>query len=284
VFELIPANSKLANARVVLTWLAWLALATATGGAWAQADANKSASGIYTCTDDKGRRLTSDRPIVDCISKEQRVLNNDGSQRKVLPPTPTAEERTEREARDREAAQRRIDQADAVRRDRNMVARYPNEATHNKAREAALDTVRVAIKATEQRLRDLVAERKPLIDEAEFYEGRVVPTKLKIQIDANDASREAQRSAVANQQAELARINSIYDGELARMRKLWAGATPGSLGPLVRAGQTTAQTTAAVTSAPKTNKPRRAARPVPELPVDAGAIRGAGNNSERPAP
>jgi Domain of unknown function (DUF4124) len=253
--------------------LACLGSAAATSGAWAQADPNKKAAGIYTCTDDRGRRLTSDRPIPDCLTKEQRVLNSDGSQRTVLPPTPTAEERAERESREREDAQRRIDQADAVRRDRNMVARYPDEATHQKAREAALDTVRVAIKTTEQRLRDLAAERKPLADEAEFYQGRVMPSKLKTQIDANDAAREAQRSAVANQEAELARINSLYDAELLRLRKLWSGAPPGSLGSLVGAGLAPAS----AASAPKAHKPRRVRRsPPPEKPAASGA--------ERPAP
>ena len=30
--------------------------------------------GIYTCTDAKGRKLTSDRPIPECHDREQRVL------------------------------------------------------------------------------------------------------------------------------------------------------------------------------------------------------------------
>jgi Domain of unknown function (DUF4124) len=273
VFELSTASRCLIRAATVL---AGLNLSTATSSAATPADGNKSAAGIYTCTDDRGRRLTSDRPIPDCLTKEQRVLNSDGSQRTVLPPTPTAEERAEREVREREAAQRRIDQADAVRRDRNMVARYPDEAAHQKAREASLDTVRVAIKATEQRLLDLAAERKPLTNEAEFYQGRVMPAKLKAQIDANDAAREAQRSAVTNQQAELARINSLYDAELVRMRKLWSGAPPGSLGPLVGA----AHAPAGAASSPKAYKPRRVARqqpPAAETPDNR-------RSAERPAP
>ena len=34
------------------------------------------------------------------------------------------------------------------------------------------------------------------------------------------------------QVAETNRINALYDAELARLRKLWGGAQPGSLGPL----------------------------------------------------
>jgi hypothetical protein len=210
-------------------WAVALCLAAAVCSGWAQP---KPGSAIYSCTDDKGRRLTADRPIAECAAKEQQVLNRDGSVREVLPPTLTAEERAEAEARERAAAEARAAQADAVRRDRNLTARYPNEAAHNRAREAALDTVRLAIKATETRLRELAAERKPLRDEAEFYEGKPLPAKLRTAIDANDASADALRSATSAQQAELARINKLYDAELARLRRLWAGAPAGSLGPL----------------------------------------------------
>ena len=66
------------------------------------------------------------------------MLNRDGSLRAVVPPTLTADERAEKEARDRAAAEAEAAaQADAVRRDRNLMARYPNEAAHNRAREAA---------------------------------------------------------------------------------------------------------------------------------------------------
>ncbi len=192
----------------------------------------RAPGGIYTCIDDKGRRLTSDRPIPECAAKEQQLLNRDGSVRAIVPPTLTADERAEKEARERAAAEARAAASDAVRRDRNLMTRFPNEAAHARAREAALDSVRLAMKATEIRLRDLRAERKPLNDEAEFYVGKPLPPKLKAQIDANDAAVEAQKAATANQEAELERINKLYDAELDRLRKLWSGTQPGSLGPL----------------------------------------------------
>jgi hypothetical protein len=210
----------------------WAALALAPLLAAGQQPANAPSGSIYTCVDDRGRRLTSDRPIAECIAKEQRILNRDGSLRAVLPPSLTAEERHEKEARERQAALERAAAADAVRRDRNLMARYPNEAAHQRAREAALDTVRLAMRATEVRLRELAAERKPLMNEAEFYEGRQLPPKLKAAIDANDAAMQAQRAAAAAQEAEMARVNRFYDDELDRLRRLWAGAPAGSLGPL----------------------------------------------------
>ena len=45
-------------------------------------------------------------------------------------------------------------------------------------------------------------------------------------------SRADGQPRTANQQSEMARINAGFDAELVRLKKLWAGATPGSLGPL----------------------------------------------------
>jgi hypothetical protein len=215
-------------------WLLALPVLAGAAGALAQAQpqGTQSGGGIYTCIDDKGRRLTSDRPIVDCSHKEQLLLNRDGSVRQVVPPTLTVDERAEKEARDRQAAEARAAQLDAVRRDRNLLQRFPNEAAHARAREAALDPVRLAIKTTETRLRDLAKERKPLLDEAEFYPAKPLPPKLRQQLDANDAAIEAQKTLAANQQSELERVNRLFDLELERLKKLWGGALPGSLGPL----------------------------------------------------
>lgn len=212
-----------------------LLLAVAAAAAAAQQPPAAPASGIYTCTDDKGRRLTSDRPIPECTAKEQRVLNRDGSLKAVHPPSYTADERAAQEAEARQRAEARAAQADAVRRDRNLLARYPSEAPHRKAREAALDSVRLAMQTSERRLLELAAERKPLDTETEFYAGKPLPPKLRSQIDANEAATEAQRAARLQQLAEIDRINRLYDAELARLKLLWAGAAPGSLGPLAPA-------------------------------------------------
>lgn len=215
----------------MLRFLAVLSLLLPAAEAPAQTRAGGGGQ-IYTCVDANGKRYTSDRPIAECLTREQQVLNRDGSLRRVIPPTLTADERAVQEAREREEAAQRAARAEAVRRDRNLMQRYPDEAAHLKAREAALDPVRRSLKLSETRLDLLARERKPLNDEAEFYIGRPMPTRLKQQIDGNDAAVEAQRALIVNQQAELVRINALYDIELDRLKKLWAGAAPGSLGAM----------------------------------------------------
>jgi hypothetical protein len=114
--------------------------------------------------------------------------------------------------------------------------RFPDEATHYKAREKVLDEWRIATKNSNARIALLQEERKKLDQEREFYENdkvrKPLPTNLKQRIDANEAALAAQRSLAQTQRAEIKRIDDLFDAELARLRKLWAGAPAGSLGPL----------------------------------------------------
>lgn len=197
----------------------------------AQAQSRPGAGGIYTCNTPDGRRLTSDRPIPECASREQRVLNADGSVRTVMPPAMSPQEQAAHEERLRQQAAERAAYMDAVRRDRNLLQRFRDEPAHQRARVAALDDINKGMALSEKRLVELAAERKPLLDEAEFYKGKPVPFKLKHQLDTNDASADAQRQLIENQKAERVRVNKLFDDELARLKRLWAGAAPGNSDP-----------------------------------------------------
>jgi hypothetical protein len=193
--------------------------------------AAQPANQVFTCVDASGRAHTSDRLIAQCMDREQRILARDGTLIRIVPPQLTADERAEKEAKEKRAAAEKEARAEAVRRDRNLMQRYPDEATHRSAREAALESVRASIRISENRLKELAAERQPLLEEAEFYKGKPLPFKLKQQLDANEASTQAQRDAQTTQKAEQERVAKIFDAELARLKRLWAGAAPGSLGP-----------------------------------------------------
>jgi hypothetical protein len=190
---------------------------------------------VFTCVANGGRTITADRPIAECMDREQRVLRRDGSLDRILAPPLTAEQRAAKEARERRAAEEKRAQAEAVRRDRNLLQRYPDRAAHDKAREASLQAATDAMALSERRLAELAAERKPIAQEAEFYKGKPLPPKLRQQFNANDGATEAQRAALQNLKAEVARVNAVYDGELERLKKLWAGAPPGSLAAMAAA-------------------------------------------------
>lgn len=200
-------------------------------GAAAPALAQQSSGQVFTCKGPSGRTLTSDRLIGECMDREQRVLARDGTLLRIVPPSLTADERAEKDAREQRAAAEAKAKADAVKRDRNLMQRYPNAEAHLKVREAALADLRTSMQLSEKRQAELAIERKPLQDEAEFYKGKALPAKLRQQLDANEAATSAQRDAQTNQKAELGRVNGLFDTELARLKRLWAGAAPGSIGP-----------------------------------------------------
>lgn len=219
--------------------------ATAARAQGAPAATKGTSDAIYTCLDDQGRRLTSDRPIPECAAREQQQLNRDGSLKRVVPPALTAQEKAEREMRERKAAEERAARADATRQDRSLLQRYRTPEDHQRARETAMNALRGAMAATESRLESLGKERRQYADEEEFYRGRRLPPKLQQQIDSVEAALAAQRTASQNQRAELDRVNRLFDAELERLKLLWAGAAPGSLGPLLdRSGPASAASSA----------------------------------------
>ncbi len=200
--------------------------------AWAQPAPPPSPAEIYVCTDDQGRRITADRSIRECIDRPQRVLNPDGSLRGIKPPSPTPEERAAREARERKQAEEAAARAEAVRRDRFLLARYRNEEAHREARESALDPVRLTMDLTESRLSQLRRERRALEEEERAPKSREQVAAVKQQLDANESATAAQRENTQSQKLELERINRIFDIELDRLKRLWAGQAPGSMGPI----------------------------------------------------
>ena len=188
-----------------------------------------AASNIYTCVNAKGQRITSDRPIAECLDRSQELRNTDGSVKKVMPPSMTAEERAAHEERLRQEMAAEALKRDAIRLDRNLMSRYPDEARHQRARKAALEPLNTALGATERRLTELEHDQKRLQQEAEFYKGREMPRDLKLKFGQNDAALQAQQDAAQNHLAEIRRINATYDQELTRLKRLWAGAAPGSV-------------------------------------------------------
>lgn len=192
------------------------------------------ADDIYTCVDAQGRRVTADRPITECIDREQKQLNPSGTVKRRIGPSLTAKERAAEEEQARQAVEERSRLEEEKKRDRALLARYPDRGAHDKERLAAIALIDDAIAAASKSIDELVAARKRLDVELEFYEKdpSKVPAKLKRQIDENEQHIAAQRRFIANQDNEKKRINTQFDEELAKLRQLWVRrAAPVSASP-----------------------------------------------------
>jgi hypothetical protein len=103
----------------------------------------------------------------------------------------------------------------------SLLSRYPDKARHDAARQTALSQVEASMRLSAKRMEQLQAERKRLLDEAEFYPSGNLPTKLRRDLDANSAVIAAQTQAIANQRDEADQKNAFYDEELIKLKKLW---------------------------------------------------------------
>jgi hypothetical protein len=121
----------------------------------------------------------------------------------------------------------------AVREDRRWLERFPNEDAHRKAEAIELEGVIVKLRIPNERLGELLRQRKTLNDKAEFYKGKPLPNELQRDVDANDASLKALREVFRGIEQEIVGIVDKYGDEREHLRKLWAGAAPGSLGAFV---------------------------------------------------
>ncbi|MFT3718381.1 DUF4124 domain-containing protein [Pseudorhodoferax sp.] len=193
--------------------------AGAIGGAQAQPQGS-----IYTCVDAQGRRITSDRPILECIDRVQKELNPSGTVRRQIGPSLTAAEREAIEAREHRAAEEQRRAGEELRRNRALLARYRDQAAHDRARAEALALVDGGLDVAHQRLAELARQRIRLDQELEFYVNTPerVPAPLRRQVEEHDAAVAQQRRFIAEQEAERRRVNERYDEELARLRQLWA--------------------------------------------------------------
>jgi hypothetical protein len=185
--------------------------------AWAQ---------IYTCTDASGRKLTSDRPIAECLSKDQKELNPSGTVKRVVKPVMTADEQRAADQKLKEENEEKARAEEERRKNRALLARYPNKAAHDKERTDALSQVDEVIKAAQKRIGELAEQRKKINEELEFYkkDPSKLPPSLKRQLEDNERSVAVQRRFIGDQDDEKRRANTRFDEELERLRKLWAQA------------------------------------------------------------
>jgi hypothetical protein len=188
-------------------------------------------SQIYTCTDSTGRKLTSDRPIAECLGKDQKELNPSGTVKRVVKPVMTADEQRVADQKAKEETEEKARQEEKRRKNRALLSRYPNKATHDKERTDALAQVDEVIKAAQKRIGELAEQRKKINEELEFYkkDPSKLPPSLKRQLEDNERSVVVQRRFIGDQDDEKRRANARFDEELDRLRKLWAqAALPGS--------------------------------------------------------
>jgi hypothetical protein len=153
---------------------------------WGLMSGSVMARSIYSCVDDKGRKLTSDRPIAECMDRVQNELNPSGTVKRVLEPQPTETALT----------------------------------SSDKERATALEQSTAASAGAAKRLQELGEYRKDIASELAFYKSTLgkAPPALIQRLDETDANITAQKRLLQEQDAEKSRINKRFDDKAAKLK------------------------------------------------------------------
>lgn len=178
---------------------------------------------IYSCVDASGRKLTADRPIPECLDREQRVLNPSGTVKSTIGPHLSEKDRMALEAKRRAEEAERLRKDEVRRRDLALLARYPNQDAHQQGRAQALAQVREAQHSANSKLDELLQEQKTIDQELEFYVSNPsqTPASLVQRRKATGEGISMQRKLMAEQDRQMQRINANFDEELGRLKPMW---------------------------------------------------------------
>lgn len=190
------------------------------GATHAQAQPAPSASGYYSCRDAGGRLITSDRPIIECLNREQRVHNSDGSVRRIIEAPLTAEQKRQRDEEARRRAEDQVRADERRRRDQILLSSYSSLDSLDRAQQRALTEPQSGIAKSQARLEQLRKEQAALISETEFYKGRKLPGDLERKIQDNEFARRYEADLITRRNEEIRQINERFDADKARFRAL----------------------------------------------------------------
>jgi hypothetical protein len=179
---------------------------------------------IYSCTDEDGRTITSDRPISACARRPMRELNPDGSLRRIIQPPLSKDQERERAAREKqrqdEAWARKVQQA----RDRNLLLTFEDERSLESMRRRGLADIDHEIRLATQRILSLDKDLKIAQEAAQTWKAanphKQLPFTYQQRItDAANAIL-AEDALIADRNAERERVNSRFDADAQRLREL----------------------------------------------------------------
>ena len=185
------------------------------------------AQGIYSCVDAKGRKITSDRPIPECLDRVQQQFNANGTVRRDIGPSLSPAEQAAADDRARAEKQEQSRKNEEKRRERALLARYPDQESHDRVRATSLAHIAETIRTAKQQIDELATARKQLDTQMEFYKANPAkaPATLRHQIEDNEARVAAQRRFIGDQEAERNRVNAQFDDELVILKRLWQQAS-----------------------------------------------------------
>lgn len=178
---------------------------------------------VYACKDDRGRALTSDRPIADCADRNQQELRKTGGVLRTVGPTYSDLDLAARQNQAQRAEQAALDRAGERRRERALLVRYPEARVHDRERDDALAHIEQAAQVARHYLAALKIDRQRLDEELAFYRGdrTKAPAALREKFEDNEAGVRAQNKFIQSMEEDRQRLAMRFAKERTQLEPLW---------------------------------------------------------------
>ena len=180
---------------------------------------------IYSCKDEAGRTITSDRPLPDCGNRAIRVLRPDGLQKGEIAAPLTAEQKAQKDAAD----ERRRAQENAIREqkqyDRALMAAFPTVQALEASRKRQVAEIAEEIAAAKRRIELKYPDLQAAQAELEFYKSKPVPGFVRNKIQSAASAILVEDELITAKNSEIEMLNKKYDSDGKRLRELVDPAT-----------------------------------------------------------
>jgi hypothetical protein len=181
---------------------------------------------LYVCNTSEGSTISGAAPPAECIGRDIRVLNPDGTVNSVIAAALTPEQRRQRDAQDekRAAARERERFEQGLENQRDSLVLRPESDFEDlgkieQGRQRALANQQILIDRANQRIAQCERERNFLVPEtASFPEGTSDDARRHFKL--YKLCIEQQENVVAAVQLEMFNINARFDAAITRHRKL----------------------------------------------------------------
>lgn len=177
---------------------------------------------IYTCVDASGRRISSDRPIAECIDREQRVLSPSGTIRQSVGPSLSEAERVAQDERRRREELERLRANEERLRQRALLSRYPNAEALDRDRAGAVAPLDEVIASASARIATLDAERARL-----RAQGAKTPSaEVTRALEQVEQQRASQERFLNTKRTEKNQLLQRYADMTRQLATLWVQPAP----------------------------------------------------------
>lgn len=174
---------------------------------------------MYSCQDDSGRTVFSDRMPPACAHRPVRELRSDGLVRREIAPPLSAAQQRQRRSEERERALAARERSRLAARDRALLDAYPDMTALQLTRQRRLADIDEEIAASQRRLAELRAAHDEAQGRAAAPDGKAVAASSP-RLAELSSTIVAEEKHGAQRRAERERVQRRFDQDAERLQAL----------------------------------------------------------------